>query len=286
MPITSSGQIALIADIAAEFTSLGSTDVSMDGARAEAGLTAGEVQMTDFYGLSDAVAPSVTTNAASSVGFTSMVANGNVTSDGGGTITQRGFYFGTSSTYSSNTKYSVSGTTGAYTRTFTGLSQATTYYITAYAINSAGESVGSTVSQATSFNYTFSNGPISSSFNIYGGSRFKHYYSNPSGGVVFGTNLNNTWQCLAHCNNRLNYIYPNYYGYVEFYTNNSSDPNSAKTICSSNSFNGSASTFSSIGGGSNWSFYPSSPPNSNTGYFKATYGVNAANGPSMYYHSI
>lgn len=286
MPITSSGQIALIADIAAEFTSLGSTDVSLDGARAEAGLTAGEVQMTDFYGLSDAVAPTVTTSAASSVGFTSMVANGNVTSDGGGTITQRGFYFGTSSSYSSNTKYSVSGTTGAYTRTFSGLSQGTTYYMTAYAINSAGESVGSTVSQATSFNFTFSNGPVNSSYNIYGGSRWKHYYSNPSGGVIFGANLANTWQCLAHCNNRLNYIYPNYAGNVYFYTNNSSDPSGAKNACSNDSFNGSASTFSSISGASNWTFYPSSPPNSNTGSWQATYGVNAANGPAISYNSI
>jgi hypothetical protein len=151
MPITSSGQIALIADIAAEFTSLGSTDVSLDGARAEAGLTAGEVAMTDFYGLSDAVAPSVTTNTATSITTTSMTIRGNVTSDGGGTITERGFYFGTNSASpTNNTKYTVSGTTGAYSRSMTGLSSGTTYYWWAFATNSAGTTYGSRVNAATS----------------------------------------------------------------------------------------------------------------------------------------
>lgn len=157
MPITSSGQIALRADIEAEFDQTGTEDISLGTARDDAGLTAGEVAMSDFYGLSDAVAPTVTTSSASSVTASSMTANGNVTSDGGGSITSRGFYFGTSSSYSSNTKYTVSGTTGAFTRSFTGLSGNTTYYMTAFAVNSAGESVGTTVSQLTSFNYTFKN---------------------------------------------------------------------------------------------------------------------------------
>ena len=96
--------------------------------------------------------PTVTTSAASSVTSTSMTCNGNVTADGGilGGITQRGFYFGTNANYASNTKTSVAGTTGAYTLAKTSLSSATTYYITAYAINALGERQGSTVSQATS----------------------------------------------------------------------------------------------------------------------------------------
>lgn len=155
MPITSSGQIALIADIAAEFTSLGTTDVSMADAGVVAGLPAGEVSMTDFY---DASAPDpgvVVTNAASSVTTTSMTANGDVTSQGGATVTERGFYFGTNATYTSNTKYTVTGTTGSFSRAFTSLTSNTTYYITAYVINAGGESVGSTVTQATAYNYTF-----------------------------------------------------------------------------------------------------------------------------------
>ena len=65
MPITDSGQITLIADIAAEYTSIGSTDVSLEAARDAAGLSAGQVAMTQFYNLSDVVVPTVATNAAS-----------------------------------------------------------------------------------------------------------------------------------------------------------------------------------------------------------------------------
>jgi hypothetical protein len=150
MPITGSGEIALIADIEAEFDQTGDTDISLFQARDDAGLTAGEVAMTDFYGLSDSTAPSVTTNALSGATTSSMTASGNVTSDGGATITERGFYFGTnSSAATSNPKYTVSGTTGTYTRSFTGLGSSTTYYCWAYATNSAGTTIGSRVNLAT-----------------------------------------------------------------------------------------------------------------------------------------
>jgi len=150
MPITSSGQIALIADIEAEFDQTGTTNISLFQARDDAGLTAGEVQMTDFYGLSDVVAPTVVTNSSTSVGSSSMTIRGDVTSDGGGSITERGFYFGTSTNATSNTKYTVSGTTGAFSRSMTGLSGGTTYRVFAFATNSAGTTIGSMVTQATS----------------------------------------------------------------------------------------------------------------------------------------
>jgi len=149
MPITSSGEISLIADIEAEFDQTGDTDISLFQARDDAGLSDGQIQMTDFYGLSDAVSPSVTTSSNSSIGTSSIQANGNVTSDGGGTVSSRGFYFGTSSTYSNNTKYTVSGTTGSFNRNFTGLSAGTTYYATAFVVNQVGESVGVTRSSTT-----------------------------------------------------------------------------------------------------------------------------------------
>ena len=150
MAVPSSGQLRLNADINLEINGTGTgTDVSLNGLSIAAGFTAPN-GMEEFYGYVDAIAPSVTTNANSSVGSSSMTSNGNVTSDGGATITQRGFYFGTSSNYASNTKYSVSGTTGSFSRSNTGLSGGTTYYSTAYAINSVGETRGSTVSSATS----------------------------------------------------------------------------------------------------------------------------------------
>lgn len=150
MPIVSSGQIALIADIAAEFTDLGTSNVSMSAAASQAGLAAGEIQMTDFYGLSDVALPTVGNSGTSSITSSSMVISGNVSNDGGGTVTQRGFYFGTSSTATNNTKYSVGSGTGSFNRTMTGLSSSTTYYYAAYAINSAGETVASVSSATTS----------------------------------------------------------------------------------------------------------------------------------------
>ena len=149
MPIVSSGQIALIADIEAEFDQTGTEDISLLTARDAAGLGSGEISMKAFYGQSDVAAATVVTNSASSVSYNSMTINGNVTNDGGGTITSRGFYFGTSSNYASNTKYTVGSGTGSFSRSMTSISASSTYYITAWAINAAGEVRGSTVSQAT-----------------------------------------------------------------------------------------------------------------------------------------
>lgn len=149
MPIKTSGPLALIADIEAEF-SQGANNISLAQAGVDAGLNAGDLGMFEFYGLSDVVAATVVTNSNSSIGSSSITANGNVTNDGGGTITSRGFYFGTSSNYASNTKYTVGSGTGSFSNNFTGLSSGTTYYATAWAINSAGEARGATTSSATS----------------------------------------------------------------------------------------------------------------------------------------
>jgi hypothetical protein len=72
--------------------------------------------------------------------------NGNVTADGGASLTERGFYTKTSSgVTTSDTKQLASGTTtGAYTLAVTGLSVNTRYYFKSYASNSAGTSLSST----------------------------------------------------------------------------------------------------------------------------------------------
>lgn len=150
MPITGSGQIALIADIEAEFDQTGSTDISLFQARDDAGLGDGQIAMTQFYNQSDVSLPTVGNAGTSSISSNSMVISGNVTNDGGGTITQRGFYFGTSSTATNNSKYSVGSGTGSFSRTMTGLSSSTTYYYASYAINSAGETVSGVSSATTS----------------------------------------------------------------------------------------------------------------------------------------
>ena len=149
MAVPSSGELRLNGDINLEINGTGTgTNVSLNGLASEAGFSAPN-GMFEFYGYSNAVLPSVTTNAATNVDIYSMTINGNVTNDGGATVTSRGFYFGTSSNYASNPKYTVGSGTGAFSLARTGLTQYTNYYITAWAINSVGEKRGSTVTQRT-----------------------------------------------------------------------------------------------------------------------------------------
>lgn len=100
--------------------------------------------------LSFTVAPTVTTQAVTSIAQNTATGNGNVTSDGGGTITERGVCWSTSPTpTTASSKATSAGTTGAFTASITGLSTNTLYYVRAYAINSAGTSYGSEVTFTT-----------------------------------------------------------------------------------------------------------------------------------------
>lgn len=148
MPLPEEGRIT-IDDICTEFSvDTSSVDLSNDLAP-YIGVTAGSrVTMADFYGAASTV-PTVTTSTPTSIGQTNMTLNGNATNQGSAPITEKGFYFGTNSSYASNTKTSVGSGTGAYTLAKTGLTAGTTYYSTAYAVNNQGEGVGTTISQAT-----------------------------------------------------------------------------------------------------------------------------------------
>lgn len=150
MPVPSSGPLQLRGDIALEVNGDATgTDVSLGALSNTAGFTEPDT-MSEFYGFSMVSAPTVQTDSASSVSSSGMTLNGNATADGGASITSKGFYFGTDSNYANNTKRSSLGTgTGAFSEAITGLSHSTTYYITAYAINSEGEGRGATVSQST-----------------------------------------------------------------------------------------------------------------------------------------
>jgi hypothetical protein len=150
MAVPSSGQLRLRGDIALEVDgSATGSNVSLRTLSASAGFSTPD-NMSEFYGYTSAVAPSVTTNSLTSIGETSMTLNGNVTSDGGASITQRGFYFGTnSSSPTNNTKYTVGGTTGSYILNRTGLSAGTTYYCWSFATNSSGTTYGSRVNANT-----------------------------------------------------------------------------------------------------------------------------------------
>ena len=97
-----------------------------------------------------AVAPTVSTSVASSVTSSSAVLGGNVTDWGGAEVTERGIVWSTSVNPTiDDSKKSSGGGTGEYSITLTGLSIATTYYVRAYAINSAGISYGSQITFTT-----------------------------------------------------------------------------------------------------------------------------------------
>ena len=99
-------------------------------------------------------APTTSTIAASNITSTTATLNGNITSDGGATITARGFVYAISNAgltigTTGVASVAVSGTTGVFTENFTGLTAGTAYFYTAYATNSAGTSYGNEQSFTT-----------------------------------------------------------------------------------------------------------------------------------------
>lgn len=95
------------------------------------------------FNMADGTPPTVTTAAATSVSFASVVGNGNVTSGGSATVTERGFVWSTAvNPTTANSKLVVSGTTGAYSGSITGLTPNTLYHYRAYATNAAGTLYG------------------------------------------------------------------------------------------------------------------------------------------------
>jgi hypothetical protein len=96
--------------------------------------------------VSAASAPSVTTVAASATNTTTATVNGNVTSDGGASVTDRGVCYKTSAgvTISDNKTAATPATgTGSFSVDLSSLSVNQQYFFKAYAINSAGTALGS-----------------------------------------------------------------------------------------------------------------------------------------------
>ena len=108
-------------------------------------------QITITYTSTPAV-PAVTTTAATSISTTGATLNGQITSNGGASVTDYGFYYGTVTpvTTGNSTKVQV-GTSDPGTTPFssaqTGLSVNTHYYFATYAVNSAGTTLDSSAQQ-------------------------------------------------------------------------------------------------------------------------------------------
>jgi len=94
--------------------------------------------------------PVLTTAAISSIESTNAVSGGNITSDGGLSVTVRGVCWGTSQDPTIADSVSQDGEgTGIFTSLITGLTQGTAYYVRAYATNTLGTSYGATESFKT-----------------------------------------------------------------------------------------------------------------------------------------
>jgi len=91
------------------------------------------------------------TTAASAITGTTATSGGNITSDGGAPILERGICYGTTSNpTTANTKIiDGSASVGVFTSNLTGLTGYTTYYVRAYAINSVGTAYGTQISFIT-----------------------------------------------------------------------------------------------------------------------------------------
>lgn len=87
--------------------------------------------------------PTITSNNITNVTQTSAVSGGNVTSDGGGTVTSRGVCWSTNQSPTISDMHTTDGSgLGVFTSNITGLCVNTTYYVRAYATNAAGTSYG------------------------------------------------------------------------------------------------------------------------------------------------
>ena len=97
--------------------------------------------------------PVVTTNNISNITTTSATCGGNVTSDGGVSVTARGVYYSTSSNFGGSYFVTTNGSgTGSFTSSLTNLIPNTTYYVKAYATNIAGTRFGDVKSFRTEAN--------------------------------------------------------------------------------------------------------------------------------------
>jgi uncharacterized protein (TIGR02145 family) len=96
------------------------------------------------------VIPVLITVPVSGITTTEALAGGNVSDDGGADVITRGVCWATSDKPDiTDNKTTENGGTGSFTSTITGLDPNTTYYVRAYATNSAGTAYGSFISFKT-----------------------------------------------------------------------------------------------------------------------------------------
>ena len=193
-------------------------------AKNSAGVSYGnEVDFTTSQNIS---APTVTTSQVTNIAQTTATGGGNVTNSGGATVTERGICWSTSHNPTTSGSHANSGTgTGSFTVNMTGLTANTTYYVRAYAINSAGTSYGSEVSfttqQSTTYTITVSASPTnggtvsgggtyqqSQSCTVYATANSGYTFTNwTEGGSQVSTNANYNFTVTGNRTLVANFIY-------------------------------------------------------------------------------
>ena len=110
----------------------------------EAGTSYGEVLV--FTTNLNPVLPTVTTATATNITQTIATSGGNITSDGGATVTSHGVCWSAAQNPTISGSHTNDGSgTGVFTSAISGLTANTTYYVRAYATNSVGTSYGNEV---------------------------------------------------------------------------------------------------------------------------------------------
>jgi hypothetical protein len=94
--------------------------------------------------------PTLSTTSANSITNSTAVSGGNISSDGGSTITQRGVCWSTTANPTIANSFTSDGTgIGNFTSSITGLTPATTYYVRAFATNGVGTAYGNQINFTT-----------------------------------------------------------------------------------------------------------------------------------------
>lgn len=111
----------------------------------------GETTFTTTASAPAATTPLVTTSSVTSITATTASSGGTVTSNGGTAVTARGVSWNTTGSPTIGDSHTSNGTgTGSFTSGLANLAPGTTYYVRAYATNSAGTAYGSERSFTTS----------------------------------------------------------------------------------------------------------------------------------------
>jgi len=111
--------------------------------RAYATNSAGTAYGDELSFKAGAVVPSLTTAAVTSITSTTATSGGEISSDGGSSVTAKGVCWNTSANpTTADTKTSDGTGTGSFTSSITGLTPGETYHVRAYATNTAGTGYG------------------------------------------------------------------------------------------------------------------------------------------------